>query len=574
MASMMASGPMLPQLNPDVTLHLSRLLDMPVEVANIIGGLKGYRIRVFDDMGEMIHKTGVIEGPPVILRGSVVETVEVPPEVGTLILRTVSRVIFVQVEHAWALSALEKPIGVCQIHRMDPRCGQLWPYQLSNKEGVPAECGVELRLIEGLIPGVTPMMPNAMSMPQQTMADADPLHMKEMNHGVVALLEFHRAMDLPPPRVANQDTEVVVLNEEDRELNRVGPLPTQSQQNSRLLAVDCADARLYVQAPVRFGGDAQEGAIYFKLSISYQNAENIGVTDRIKVSWQPVMKQYHELKQPQTGSVIGTICFSYRLVTEAEAKSKKVPSESKHVPEIGPPVEPLMRLSGRTGNYPPGSQEEAFEQAALNCEAQNRALLQRVKMADKKSHLTDPGVIRANGYREWDGLDNLFLSMGPNPVAMSEEIGPSVTRAYQQHTSVMKEMAPRLPLPLSIADEMLNAGLVRNMCKNDPMQAKNMLRPVICKDPHEIAGPRDMRWCPDPPIYAPLKNMTPEDRQTLRLACYEPTQNATLLFADVNPNYRVEKDIWGVLAQSKAPSLMVPKPAYQYDRVKDDCIMA
>lgn len=491
---------------------------------------------------------------------------------GTLILRTVSRIIFVQVEHAWALSALEKPIGVCQIHRFDPRSGQIWPYQLSDKEGNPAECGIELRVIEGLIPGHTPGP--VIGMPMMVPPPDDMMKMQDMNHGVLCLVELHRALDLPPPRSGQQDTEVILLSEEEKELNRIGPFPAQSQQNSRLLAADCTDTKVFVQAPVRFGGDAQEGAMYIKLGLSYTSAEVIGITNTIKVSWQPVMKQYHELKQ-QSGSVIGTICLSYRLVTEAEARSgKSKAKESKHVPELGAPVEPLMRLSGRTGNYPPGTQEEAFEQAALNCEVQNRALLQRVKIADKSSHLNDPGVVSINGFREWDGLDQLFLSMGPNPIALSEEIGPSVTRAYQQHTSVMKEMAPRLPLPLSPADEMLNVGLVRNMTKQDPTEAKTMLRPVVCKDPHEIAGPRDMRWCPDPPIYAPLKNMTQEDRQTLRLACYEPTQNAALLFADVNPNYRIERDIWGVLGESKAPSLMVPKPLNQYNRVKDDCLMA
>lgn len=72
-----------------------------------------------------------------------------------------------------------------------------------------------------------------------------------------------------------------------------------------------------------------------------------------------------------------------------------------------------------------------------------------------------------------------------------------------------------------------------------------MVFPSHPKDANEIAGPHDMTWCPDPPVYVPMSNLTEKDKETVRLACYKPEQNASLLFVDANPNYNIrvlEKD--------------------------------
>ena len=58
----------------------------------------------------------------------------------------------------------------------------------------------------------------------------------------------------------------------------------------------------------------------------------------------------------------------------------------------------------------------------MNGEAQNRALLQRCKIADPAFSERDPHIKHVNGYREWDNLDSLFTTMGPNPLAMSDEV--------------------------------------------------------------------------------------------------------------------------------------------------------
>merc|ERR1719329_1232485 len=89
-------------------------------------------------------------------------------------------------------------------------------------------------------------------------------------------------------------------------------------------------------------------------------------------------------------------------------------------------------------------------------------------------------------------------------------------------------------------------------------KVETVLRPVMCKDPDYIRQTGDMRWCPDPPIYAPLRSLTEADRETLRLSVYQPDQCAQMLFADVNPNYNVGEDIWGHAAEAAAaPSQMV-----------------
>jgi len=231
-------------------------------------------------------------------------------------------------------------------------------------------------------------------------------------------------------------------------------------------------------------------------------------------------------------------------------------------------------VSGRTGNFPAGSPEEAFEQATINAEAQNRALLQRCKMADAEYHRTNPHVKLVHGYREWESLDSLFLTMGPNPLAMSEEVGPSVCRSYQEHQTLLKELSKKLPNPKSPADAQLNLELIKMMSHEDPSHVSAALRPVICKDPEEIAESQSMAWCPDPPIYAPIRNMHAEDKETMRLACYAPEQDAMLGFMDANPNYKISEDIWGAMDHYKSQrSMMVPKPV-RSKRVKDDCIMA
>jgi len=382
---------------------------------------------------------------------------------------------------------------------------------------------------------------------------------------------------------------MVMDEEKNRELRRVGPFDAKDQRGGfrRLVMADCRGARVFARAPLHFGGSAEEGAMFLRVGIFYlkgpADMELIGITDPIKVSWRPAEKKYYEVRQTATRKVLGGVYLTHRLMTEGEmagvhpgAADVGAPSGPGRRPQVGAPAQADVRVSGRTGHFPPGSREEALEQAAINAEAQNRALLQRCRIADPGGADGGEGHVRTvNGYRQWDSLDSLFASMGPNVMAHSEELGPSVARSYCERTNMLKELVPKLGPTGSTADEQLNLRLVDMMYGEDPWKVTQTLRPVVCKDPQEIAATEDMTWCPDPPVYAPLRNMSEQDKETLRLACFDPRQSAKLAFADANPNYRIEEDVWGVLADYRtARSLVVPKPESAHRRVKDDCLMA
>lgn len=408
---------------------------------------------------------------------------------------------------------------------------------------------------------------------------------QDMNHGVSAMFEFDRATDLPLPTDESAKELVITLmdDEHERELQRVGPFTAREQKGGRqLVMAECVGARVFAHAPLQFGGDAKEGAMFVRVAISYMRAsgvlDQIGVTEPIKVTWRTAAKKYYEIRPRGRHQVLGGVYLTHRLITEAEMSvggAAGMPAASGSRQQNMAPREVHQQISGRTGNFPAGSPEEAFEQAAINAEAQNRALLQHCKMGDPHSHENAAHVHVVNGYREWDSLDSVFRTMGPNPLAQSEELGATVTRAYSEKTSVLRELIPKLRPAMSPTDEQLNLKLIEMMYGQDPKRVEQALRPLVCKDPEEIAATKDMRWCPDPPIYAPLRAMDPQDKQLLRLACFDPTQNAKLMFADVNPNYRMNEDIWGVLADYKAArSLVVQKPDAAHRRVKDECIMA
>jgi len=602
----------------DVVLVISRLLDMPIETT-MLGRAMNYRIRVYNDAQREIGPLIEIAGstPP----GQDMETIAVPPSKGTIRLKShVSQLLYVEVELVGGLLG-GTSVGTCQIHRLDPRSSQVWPYALSTKSGEGANCGVELKIVEEGVPppfagsaaqfsmgaplsgapfGGRPsaMLPSAPGSSLSMPGKRNDHQVPHLTHGVSALLEFDKVQDVPYPRAKQlKEVELVVLSDEThKELRRIGPFAAMDQGankavGGRLARANCAGSSVFVQEPIHFGGASEEGAIYLRISVSFGNSakrhiapELIGITNPIKVSWVPTQISYYPLLSRE-GQTLGGVYLRHRLLTEQEAAAQphnegltgafEPHHKSRWMPQIGGPIEPMHRVSGRTGTFPAGSVEEAYEQASINAEAQNRALLQLCKRADPNRHENDPHVSTVNGYREWDSLDSLFATMGPNPLAMSEEVGPAVTRSYKEKHSIMAELKGKLPTALSPADERLNLEMLRMMTHEDPTKVSTALRPVVCKDPDEIVASKDMSWCPDPPVYAPIRNLRDEDKETLRLACYAPEMDSQLSFVDANPNYRVDEDIWGVLADYKtAESLVVPKHPGQHKRVKDDCIMA
>mmetsp|Transcript_16905 Transcript_16905/g.48082 ORF Transcript_16905/g.48082 Transcript_16905/m.48082 type:complete len:409 (+) Transcript_16905:46-1272(+) len=232
------------------------------------------------------------------------------------------------------------------------------------------------------------------------------------------------------------------------------------------------------------------------------------------------------------------------------------------------------------GEPPPRSAHQ--QQAAINADVQDRAFVQQCKIASRafaesgaRSHTQ---VV--NGYREWQSLDTLFTTMGPNPLSMTEKVGPTVARAYQESVSVLDEVAASAggQAERGAADKQLLSGLVRGVYGVDPQRAEQAVRPVVCKDPADFGAGGDAAWYPDPPMYVPLQSISAHDMETMRLACYDPAQCAKVDFVDANPTYRVEEDVWGLVseqrraAEAAAPNY-IPKITGDSGRVKDECFI-
>jgi len=573
-----------PPVDGDIGMHctviVSKLLDVPIESGMFGNEAKTYQLRVMDHKRKELARSEEIQGlDDSQAQGLTAQTFSIPEELGVLHAKTLSKTIQVQVEFTGLMGGT---IGTCQINRFDFRSSKPWPYEVTQDNQVV--CGIELCVVEEEPAATSPMLYSSgmgmMQLQQFMSKDAE-----DVQHAVSCMLELHSAKDLPAPRTPEmKDVVLTILTDTGKELRKIGLFQSDVLTGNQLASVDFKESRIFVQAPLHFGGDAQEGSQYIKIAVSYgkrsgnaTSSEIIGVTDPIKVSWKPEVKDYVKLWNPDNRRLLGGIYLSHRLVTEAESAQvgdDTMKSGRVALPQITAPTELERRVSGRTGNFAHGSPEEAIEQAVINAEAQNRALLQRCKREDAHSPHDFPGMRMNNGWREWDNLDTLFESMGPNPMVMSEDLGPQVSRGYQHSSNIARDVAKYLPAAKSPADQMLNLEMLRMYVKDDVSKGNSMIRPVVCKDANEIAGPQDMTWCPDPPVYVPMSNLTEKDKETVRLACYKPEQNSSLLFVDANPNYNIKEDIWGALHPEKTKYRHLQRLAPAHARVKDDCIMA
>mmetsp|Transcript_62202 Transcript_62202/g.111075 ORF Transcript_62202/g.111075 Transcript_62202/m.111075 type:complete len:1112 (-) Transcript_62202:124-3459(-) len=509
-----------------------------------------------------------------------------------------------------------------------------------------------------------------------------------------------------------------------KELDRAGPF--KSEMQGKLLRASCSPANLRVQVPF---SDLAKGSTELRVVVWTQQARGklvpAGTTAKMTVSWKPEPPKFY----PILGAAdkkMGGIYLSHRFARSADVPPPIKKSNDEVVPEAVQEIrEDASAFSAhdRQGNYPKGSKEDILEQSAAALEAQNRALLQRIKENDPS---WEPGQMAGdrewtvNGYRDWKDLDSLFICMGPNYVAKSDEVGCNICRVYEEDTSIVRELAEETgPTALGHAknmeDKATKTQLINMMYKGSPEKIEASLRPVVsksakqlrkeggvegeqrekpklhikvkfatnlrskddlaigttgCKVIAEIPGKRTrwetgsignlvdpvwnedgllndyyygddlvlkvvdqnwvvftehmgevrlqaedfqadgfsgtvnlmgskyksdlgkptlsfdvkvinaagsaLNWPPDPPVYAPMTNLNPSDAETVRLANYDPIQCAKLPFADVNPNYCINQDIWGALGDAKkAEALLMSKPgSWHHKRVKDDCIMA
>jgi hypothetical protein len=231
----------------------------------------------------------------------------------------------------------------------------------------------------------------------------------------------------------------------------------------------------------------------------------------ISVSWKPVGLKYTEL-QEQTYKPVGGIYLAYRWVQEADLQRSMIKPiaspRGKGKGKGGESPRGVGDISGVSGKFKHGGQDEVFEAAALAVEAQNRALKQRQHLATQYETVvsddqqTKQGSVweGPNGYRDWSNLDSVFITMGPNYVAQSGETGANICRVYNEETSVWKELRNKAYLqPVNPLDEQCARDLVSTLYKDNPDTVMTTLRPVLCKDVSSIerGGIRDAR---DKPI--------------------------------------------------------------------------
>jgi len=129
------------------------------------------------------------------------------------------------------------------------------------------------------------------------------------------------------------------------------------------------------------------------------------------------------------------------------------------------------------------------------------------------------------------------------------------------------------PEPFYSQLPLLNGGTKSNTNPETGSKAASILLEVQVIEP---LG-KSEQWPPSPAIYAPMKNLNQSDQETQRLANWDTHQNSKIAFADVNPNYTMNEDIWGACSTKRSieeGSLQMHKEEWQPTRVKDECLMA
>lgn len=613
-------------LADEVSIQITRLLDVPTQDATLRGN-KNYIVRVFDASRQTVLATSKPIESISHAEGYEVETINVPGHVGLLKMHTTQPMLHVQVEHEGAILG-HSLIGSCQIYRLDQRSATVCGYSLSHDNGENAHCGVELQVIEGALP-------REYLQRESTMAGHAGASLT-LEHGiedVAAVIDIDKVTDLPQPTKHMSRPQVLLVMEcadpgwEERELAKAGPFDSEAEMaDPRLRMAFCRQTTrehahetrgrdsgldhmtsVSVKANFHVGGQWRDGAMSIRIAVYYtehggSHREIIGITDPLTVLWHESSMVYVQIR-PRGGmsTPLGGVYLKHRLVRGGPGdwgRSSGLPADRS--PETKADLSMPYRSRDGDGGYQRGSEEERLFRAKFNSEAQTRALEQRKKLLEKNPHSTSGRMRMEHGYRTWTDLDSLFITLGPHPVVSSDSVGPGLTRAYDEQHEALRHVensirawdqthpltggqaqklgvaltGNKTPAQLEMDREMVEeiAGWMLN---ENPHNVQQVLRPVVCQDPERIMADKNMTWCPDPPMYVPLKNLNGQDRETLRLAMWDPHECAKLSFMDVSPNYRISEDVWAVAnvaKQAKPARMRAPKQRPR--RVKDDCIMA
>lgn len=582
------------KLAPEFVIHVTRLLDVPVPTGQFVGQDHTYVIHIYDEAMNKILATSQKIASHIGLDNEEEFHTVLCESAGLIQVTSSARVVHLEVEREGILR--NESIGQCTISRLDPRSPSQHRYALTHEEH-GAHCGIEIKVIE---PQFNPKAnvhkdPHSLPEKQRESMKAPPL----LNNGYVAMLVVDKVTDIPVPPKGMQPTIFISMEAdekdyEEHELQRSGPFKLEPSPHNPQLRSSFLRQTTGVRAPLRVGGASGEGSMYLRIKISYGSShgqlKEIAVSDVMQVRVVESPMQYMEIRPRGSGAPLGGIHLKHRLVTEETWK--KIERELGSGSALPAAKEKALVTHSVDTTKPGGNIQQ--KQQLLNYEAQNRADYQRYK-----SHLPAgkaPGEKTEAGYRTWVDMHSMFDSMGPHPLAGGDSVGPRVVRGYEEdkkdfhnltralgeRTSKAKskprkglnQKPPAHGAHLENSDPFEDPEVARLMYDGDPDNIEHRLRPNICKDPEEIGREKNITWLQNSK-YVPIRNMSAEDRETLRLSQYTHEQDAKMNFRDVVPHYRINEDIWGVAAEAKAvkSSLMRP-PGQKVKRVKDDCIMA
>jgi hypothetical protein len=316
---------------------------------------------------------------------------------------------------------------------------------------------------------------------------------------VVMLLEIDRIVDIPAPVYSSNHEVMLVLERADcrRPIARAGPF--QTEPSGHLLNVEsCHGSKLVARATM---DDLIQGALQVCVAVYYGPQQRVGSSVPISVTWKPEPLQYIPLvlddKEMATYTYVGGIYLAFRLIDAAGAESMQHSTMSRKPPGVpSPRAAPDSKPSNhQSGKFKPRSLDHIKEAAAFAVEAQNRALVQRCNLATTATEMSeskkdDNGLAwrLPSGCRDWKDLDSVFITLGPNYVAQSDEVGAQICRVYTERTSVLSEVESSfdsmgLHPPANMKEEGMNEAFVNNMFPLvDATKQLATLRPVICKD--------------------------------------------------------------------------------------------
>jgi len=331
----------------------------------------------------------------------------------------------------------------------------------------------------------------------------------QVNANVVAIVELDQITDIPAPSGGGEAEVTLTLErvQGGKKLATAGPYPTQTQGSLRM--VQNCNGKLITNCNMQ---DLAQGAVMLRIALHYKGPfyklgalQRIGATAPFAVSWKPATAQYVGLLDepgpdtPGRAQSIGGVTISYRFAQHTDELYKSMvggpvaPEEAR----AGPKAETGDTM-GASGKFKKGTQDEVLEYAALAVEAQNRALKQRINIAKSAKDIHEERQAQQdnanallwrneNGYRDWKNLDSVFITMGPNYVAQSNEMGTNICRVYEEDTSVVKEIIAKGPplgygKPFDLEDEAKMRDIITSMYRADPDLIKTTLRPIISKD--------------------------------------------------------------------------------------------